>query len=223
MPARIRITRSPVRILICLIILHSGCLRISAQTVIDQAVQVSATLQTNPPLIALSWPAIPNALSYEVYRKPRDATSRGPVVAMLGTSATNYTDTNVLVGTGYEYRISKTDNSFGGEGYIYCGIQMPLVESRGKVVLIVDNTYSSNLVMELERLESDLMGDGWTVIRHDVARTNSVHERQGLDSGGLSGRHEQCEHGFPFRPCAGSLCRGHLSGRPSRPRRRLAE
>jgi len=168
--------RGAVGTLICLLALWSGELRVLAQTVLDQVVQVSAIAQTNPPVIALSWPAGSTALSYSVYRKSKDATSWGSVVATLGAAATNYTDTNVVTGTGYEYRISKTDsdNNVGGEGYIYCGIQMPLVESRGKVVLIVDNTYATNLVAELQRLQSDLTGDGWIVIRHDVARTNSV-------------------------------------------------
>jgi len=44
------------------------------------------------------------------------------------------------------------------------------VEARGKVVLLVDNTLATNLVMELARLQQDLVGDGWTVLRHDVAR-----------------------------------------------------
>jgi hypothetical protein len=144
------------------------------QTVLDQAVQVSAVLQTTPPAILLSWPPLTNALQFGVYRKSRDASSWGPVITNLGPGATNYTDTNVVTGVGYEYRIAKTDASFGGEGYIYCGIKMPLVESRGTAVLIVDNTYTSNLVMELQRLQNDLTGDGWRVIRHDVGRTNSV-------------------------------------------------
>jgi hypothetical protein len=167
-------TRRPLGFVTCLFILLSIHLTIRAQTVQDQAVQVSAVVQTNPPLITLSWPAITNALQYTVYRKSRDATSWGSSVATPGPSATNYMDTNVVSGVGYEYRISKTDDSYGGEGYIYSGIQMPLVESRGTVVLVVDDTYSSNLVMELQRLQSDLAGDGWIVIRHDVARTNSV-------------------------------------------------
>jgi hypothetical protein len=143
--------------------------------VVDQAVQVSAIVQTNPPLIALSWlPSTSTASGYTVFRKSRDATSWGNPIATLAASATNFTDSNVVVGVGYEYQIQKTDNSYGGEGYIYSGIQMPLIESRGTVILIVDNTWSSNLVMELQRLQSDLVGDGWTVIRHDVSRTNSV-------------------------------------------------
>lgn len=166
--------RNTLSSLICILVWVSGDWRVSAQTVIDQAVQVSAIVQTNPPQIALSWPAITNALSYQVYRKFREATSWGPVVAALGATATNYTDTNVAVGVGYEYRISKADTSYGGEGYLYSGIQMPLVENWGSVVLVVDETQASALTMELARLQQDLVGDGWTVIRHDVAPTDSV-------------------------------------------------
>ncbi len=50
---------------------------------------------------------------------------------------------------------------------------MPLVESRGKLVLVVDNTYAAQLAPELTRLQQDLAGDGWTVLRRDVARTDS--------------------------------------------------
>ena len=173
---QLRTKRAGLGTLVCVMAALAGPLQIPAQIVLDQAVQVSAVVQTNQPQIALSWPAGATALSYNVYRKSRDATSWGSVVATLGASATNYTDTSVVTGTGYEYRISKTDSdtSVVGEGYIYCGIQMPLVESRGKVVLIVDNTYASSLAMELQRLQSDLTGDGWTVIRHDVARTDTV-------------------------------------------------
>jgi hypothetical protein len=171
---RILLKRNAPGTLLCVLVLSPGHSQVSAQTVIDQAVQVSATVQTNPPLIALSWPAITNALSYDVYRKSRDAASWGTAVAALGAAATNYADTNVVAGVGYEYRISKADTSYGGEGYLYSGIQMPLVENRGTVVLVVDETQASALTLELARLQQDLVGDGWTVIRHDVARTNSV-------------------------------------------------
>jgi hypothetical protein len=83
-------------------------------------------------------------------------------------------DTSVSVGTSYEYQIHKTCSGYVGFGYLYSGINVPLVESRGKILLIVDNTYTTNLSSELTRLQQDLAGDGWTVIRHDVSRSNSV-------------------------------------------------
>ena len=59
-------------------------------------------------------------------------------------------------------------------GYLYAGIEVPLVEARGKVVLLVDNILTSSLSNELVRLQQDLIGDGWTVLRHDVSRSDSV-------------------------------------------------
>src|ERR1035437_117819 len=140
-----------------------------AQSVSDYAVRASATVQTNPPQITLSWPADSHATGYWVYRKLRDDTAWGTGIT-LATTATNYVGTNVVVGGAYEYVIFKSASSYVGYGYIYAGMAVPLVENRGKVILIVDNTYATNLTTELARLQQDLVGDGWTVLRHDVAR-----------------------------------------------------
>jgi hypothetical protein len=48
------------------------------------------------------------------------------------------------------------------------------VDSRGKVILLVESGVAAGLAFELERLQQDLVGDGWEVLRHDVARTQSV-------------------------------------------------
>lgn len=148
-----------------------------SQTTADYAVQVSAMVQTNPAQVTLSWPADPQASSYTVYRKSRDGTTWGTGATLPGAAST-YIDTAVALGGAYEYRIDKAASasgaSFTGEGYIYAGIQALLTDSRGKIILLVDNSFSSSLSLELARLQQDLVGDGWTVIRHDVARSNSV-------------------------------------------------
>ncbi|PYI81091.1 MAG: hypothetical protein DME26_20410, partial [Verrucomicrobia bacterium] len=140
----------------------------------NYAVQVSATVQTSPAQIRLGWPqdtsGVPN--SYTVYRKAPEAGSWGAGTTLPGT-ATSYIDTSVTVGTAYEYQIVKAASTYSGFGYIYTGINVPLVENRGTVILIVDNTYAANLAAELNRLQQDLIGDGWTVNRHDVSRTDS--------------------------------------------------
>ncbi|HVS53710.1 MAG TPA: glycoside hydrolase family 9 protein [Opitutaceae bacterium] len=141
----------------------------------DYSVQVSSSVQASPARITLSWPqdtiAIP--ASYTIYRKAPGDTSWGSGVVLSG-SATSYVDTSVAVGTAYEYRIVKAGSSFTGYGYIETGIATPLVENRGKLVLLVDNSVAASLASELARLQQDLVGDGWTVLRHDVGRTDSV-------------------------------------------------
>lgn len=137
-------------------------------------VQISATVQSSPARVTLSWPQDPyGANSYTVYRKAKTATSWGSVASLPG-SATSYVDNTVAAGNAYEYQIVKAASlGYTGYGYIYVGVDAPLVESYGKVILVVDNSQSAPLSNELARLQQDLVGDGWNVVRRDVSRTDS--------------------------------------------------
>lgn len=141
----------------------------------DYAVQVSSTVQASPARITLTWPQDTNGTpsSYTIYRKAPGASSWGGAIATLSGSATSYADASVTAGAAYEYRIVKATGGYAGYGYIQTGITAPLVDQRGKVILLVDNTMAGPLAAELQRLEQDLAGDGWTVVRRDVARTDS--------------------------------------------------
>jgi hypothetical protein len=158
-----------LRLSLLLVLLRATAIDVHGAAVADYAVQLSATVQTNPPIIFLSWPADPAATGYSIARKMRDDLAWG-VTENLSPTATNYTDTNITVGQPIEYHIIKTASTYSGVGYIYTGVEVPIFESRGKVILLVDNTCVSNLSFELFRLERDLIGDGWTMLRHDVTR-----------------------------------------------------
>jgi hypothetical protein len=134
-------------------------------------VQISATAQISPPTITLRWPQDPyGADSYTVYRKGRDDYSWGDPIASLPGSATAFTDSNVQAGAAYEYQITKAASlGYKGYGYIYAGINAPMIEARGKLILVVASNIAGSLAAELERLQNDLIGDGWQVIRHDVS------------------------------------------------------
>src|SRR5205823_10115800 len=124
--------------------------------------------------ITLSWPeGTCAANSYTVYRKAPGATSWGKGVALPAT-ATTYKDDHVAVGTPYEYQIVRSGTGYSGYGYVYAGINVPLTDNRGKLLLVIDGTYASELAGELARLQQDLAGDGWTVTRLDVRRDDSV-------------------------------------------------
>ena len=149
-----------------------GLSSLLAQLPSETAVRVSAQIQTSPPRITLAWPGDARSVFYSVARKLRDDTAWGSLVE-LGDGVTSYTDTNVVFGRAYEYWISKRNSDTyvrAGEGFIYAGMEMPPMEARGKVVLVVDNTFTTALANELNRLHEDLVGDGWNVLRHDVPR-----------------------------------------------------
>lgn len=143
------------------------------------AVEVSANVQSSPAQVQLVWPGDGSATGYTVSRKSPNATAWTQIATLPGTAA-SYTDTG-SVGGSFEYRLQKnTSAGYTGYGYILAGIQAPLLENRGKVVLVVDNSFSASLAPELARLQQDLAGDGWTVLRHDVARTDSVSSVKAL-------------------------------------------
>src|SRR5947207_7253193 len=169
-----RRVRNPISVVVSGLLLALAGQSLKADSTWVYAVQITASVQVSPPQITLRWePDQYGANSYTVYRKTEDATSWGSGTALAGT-ASSYVDTAVAAGSTYEYRIVKAaSQGYTGYGYIQTGINAPLVDSRGKVVLVVDSSVSSSLSSELTRLQQDLIGDGWAVLRHDVARNDS--------------------------------------------------
>lgn len=148
----------------------------AASDVRNRTVELSAFPASNPPSIQLEWVADPKATGYALYRRvPGDKS--WAVRALVGAGRTNYTDTNVTVGASYEYRVVKpTTAGYTGVGYALAGIETPLIEGRGQIALFVDANHAAPLASELERLRMDLVGDGWTVIRHNIPAETSAAE-----------------------------------------------
>jgi hypothetical protein len=137
------------------------------------SVQVHATVQASPARVTLQWPVdqLP-ALGYTIWRKGLDGDAWGAAVS-LPADASSYVDENVSVGGVYEYQIEKVTARFSAWGYIAVGINAPIIEARGKVILVIDREVADTVSSELRRLEQDLVGDGWGVVRKEVGRTDS--------------------------------------------------
>ena len=182
--------------------------RLAAQATSDYAVQVTAVVQSSPPRITLAWPSFAGATAHTVYRKTWGSSSWGTAVASLAGSATGWVDNGVAVGTKYEYQVARSA-AVPGTGYLATGIEVPLVEDRGKVVLVVDSTMAAALATELARLQADLAGDGWTVLRHDVARDATVPSVKALVKADYDADPTKVTHVFLFGhvpvPYSGSL------------------
>jgi|GEM_PF-997690 len=154
----------------------SPSIAVAGDQILPSTVLLSAS--DSPGGITLQWNLDSNAQKYDIYRKTRASISWGSILATLSNaSATGYTDTTAGTGSAFEYRVVKTYTSGNttktDEAYVYAGNKAPLVDSRGRVILVVDNTYASSLAYELARLRDDLEGDGWTVVRLDVSRTDT--------------------------------------------------
>jgi len=167
----------PICIRRLLQLLALGCLiftlsmqRGEADSTWVSAVPLSASLQESPPQITLSWEPDPyGATAYYVYRKFKTDGAWGDPIAVLAGWNHSFTDTAVAIGQAYEYQVAKDGPGYRGFGYIFTGIKVPPLDFRGKVVLIVASDIASYIATELAQLQSDLAGDGWQVIRHDVS------------------------------------------------------
>lgn len=145
------------------------------------AVQVSASVHSEPTQIVLSWPQdsfrVPD--SYTIHRKTQSATAWAHLANLSGHT-TSFTDLDVSKGIPYEYQITKSSPQYTGYGYIYAGIELPAIDNRGRVLLVVDKTQSSPLAAELARFQQDLVGDGWAVTRLDVNRSDTPAQVKAL-------------------------------------------
>jgi len=147
------------------------------------SVAAEATIQEQPPRITLSWLEDDSATSYAVWRYDTNQ-QYWTLMDTVGKNLT-WTDTNVAIGIPYEYEIVKQAQVAGtaavtGYGYVYTGIDVPAQEFSGTVILVVDDTFASDLSFELSQWENDLNSDGWNVIRHNVKRSDSVESVKAL-------------------------------------------
>jgi hypothetical protein len=151
-----------------------------SQTCQDVSVELIAEVQSSPPQIILYWVGNAGANEYTLYRKLKTGTAWGSPIATLPGNETEYVDDSVEAGISYEYKVVRTATNYTGYGYINAGIEIPAIENRGTLILVVDDTFSGPLSGELQRLKDDLEGDGWKVIQYNVSRTAAVTEVKNL-------------------------------------------
>jgi len=155
----------------------------------DYAVMLRAEVQESPASIKIKWPLDKSTgVQYFVFRKTSESRQWTDTLATLDSTATELTDNNVTAGKTYEYFVKKrkpgltmygqpSNSSYYypfATGYIRTGIKIPARDSRGKLILLVDQNYVTPLAAEITTLENDLIGDGWEILRHDIARSATV-------------------------------------------------
>lgn len=144
-----------------------------AQNNLDRSVLLTASIQESPAKITLNWTSYPAATKYYIYRKGKDESFwHSSPDSTLGT-ATSYVDTKVNVGVTYEYRVIRIAPTVA-YGYIFAGIKIPETNSKGGMLVLMEDTYLSQLTAEKDQLIQDLTNDGWSVYFDTVKRTDSV-------------------------------------------------
>lgn len=149
-----------------------------AQTAKNAAVELWANVQSAPPTVTLNWVAVPTTTNYAVARKLKNSGTWTTLAATIPGTVNQFVDNTVSAGVSYEYRVFRSGVTgtvnFNGFGYINTGIEIPAVENRGRLILLVANTLSTSLAPEIARLQDDLEGDGWEVSTIYGSTTASV-------------------------------------------------
>ena len=140
----------------------------------EMSVELSVATQVSPPRITLNWTGVTGTTQYQVFKRTWGATTWSGAIATLSGTTLTWTDTSVSTGVVYEYAVARVASSWTGWGLCCAAIDAPAVHSRGKMILVVDDSFATSLATKLARLEEDFTGDGWQVSRIDVSRTASV-------------------------------------------------
>jgi hypothetical protein len=142
----------------------------------DEVVKVTAAVTAGTtPEVELKWSVPKHQLDsvFDIYRMPSGGTSWIQVDMDLTVPNPNptpgsmdWTDNTVTADTVYEYRVVRREpgslsGQVDGEGVVFAAVERELVENRGTVLLVIDDTLTGPLAFELARLKQDLAGDGW--------------------------------------------------------------
>lgn len=141
-----------------------------------QIIEITTVVQQSPAALIFTWPAINKGTQVSVFRKAKNDTEwdlSKPIVNLPG-NATTYTDNTVVPGLDYEYFFRGFGVDANPYTYIYGGVNVTQIDYRGKLILLVDDSFSTSLNQELVRLEADIVGDGWQVIKHNISRNELV-------------------------------------------------
>ena len=139
---------------------------------VDQLIELEVTVDEDAGQTHFSWnrrDASDTAM--EISRRVEGQTSAltWNLQATVPRTTTTWSDLNVSSGVIYEYKFYVPANDPTAV-YASCGFQVPWIEDRGNVLLVVDETLALPLASELQRYEMDLTGDGWSVLRLNSSR-----------------------------------------------------
>lgn len=92
----------------------------------------------------------------------------------ISVNNSSYCHRSLKRGQLFQYSLRRKSSGQTKRSYLYGGFEIPLEEERGIIILIVEKQLAAALSTEISLFERDLLGDGWRVIRHDVASDEAV-------------------------------------------------
>lgn len=150
----------------------------------DFAIDLKATVSDSAPHITLSWTqrVQSNITAQKIHRRLKGETN-WVKLADLTTTQTSYVDTTALPNVEYEYWMERNLTGLTPNvamGYLSAGVKVPEIHTRGKLLLVVDDTMVAPLAPEIAQLKLDLSADGWTVVQINAPRSGTAISTKAL-------------------------------------------
>lgn len=139
----------------------------------DLVFQIEVVTNKQNSSISLKWNILPNVTGYTILRKKRADKNFNVIATKTNLQDTTYTDNTVNVGQTYEYAV-QASNNYSITGYVYAGIEIAPRHQAGRVLLLIDSTYTIPAEQELEVYIKDLIKEGWKVNKEIISRNKSV-------------------------------------------------
>lgn len=144
----------------------------------DYAQRLSVRLEAYTNLdkneLTLTWNDDLLASKYEIHRR-KYGSQTWELLASVNAANTSYVDATLTEGVVYEYLVNKLmATGIVGFGHILSGLNTKPIHHYGHLILAVELALFDSLNLEIERLKTDIMADGWTVELMKVSSVSSV-------------------------------------------------
>lgn len=143
-----------------------------AQKSLEEVLFLKAVVSSEK--ITIEWMDDESTTPYVIHKRSKGAKDWEKIGEVAGSSG-SYADSDVSPHEAYEYQVVKmTGATRPPVGYLYSGFEVSEIASHGEIILLIDSVIADSLAPELNRLESDLMGEGWMVESIYAGRSEEV-------------------------------------------------
>ncbi len=155
---------------------------IFAESYQDHIFPVDLTIDSSAGLkFRFNWEKDTNSLKYNIYRKHLSDSTFGRPLAILNSDAEGFIDSTVQSGLHYEYKIENYQTEVSAYNYVAAGVNIPLKDKKGILLLISDNTdlpdnyyqYKSILATEMSSVHERVVP---TALSFDKEKTIRVKD-----------------------------------------------
>lgn len=126
-------------------------------------------IDLKPDGIRLLWvdakPKFVGAVEISRRRLGMQGVSTWTILSPNAGTVLSYTDKAATPGVAWEYRVRRIGREIVDQGFAAAGRDLPAIDYRGTALMIVDETLVQDMSVRLDRFQTDLIADGWTVSR----------------------------------------------------------